>query len=260
YPDSPPELPVHEVAAGEFLSTLLDIINPLQHIPLVSNLYREITGDEIEPAARVVGGAVFGGPLGFASATANVVLEQASGRDMMGHAVDMVTGGGDRNLLEAGEPTPDQMISTAEAATSDPGMGDIVWSGPRVVPSLARADYTTEKQGVTEALASSRVNTTKEYGQPTTDDPTTAVDDAAEAVAAGANTARPAWMAEAIEVAQQIEAARASGTQAPDPLRTSTPWMANAMLEALDKYEAMARDRSDRADEPDHGRERPDRS
>ncbi|MEP4884867.1 MAG: hypothetical protein ABJ215_00715, partial [Alphaproteobacteria bacterium] len=39
-----------------FFSTLLDIVNPLQHIPLVSSLYREITGDEISPSARIVGG------------------------------------------------------------------------------------------------------------------------------------------------------------------------------------------------------------
>jgi len=44
-----------------FFSTLLDVINPLQHIPLVSTLYREITGDEISPSARILGGGLFGG-------------------------------------------------------------------------------------------------------------------------------------------------------------------------------------------------------
>ena len=88
YPDSAINTPYEGTAdAGEFFSTLLDIINPLQHIPLVSTLYRELTGDDINPAARMVGGAVFGGPIGFASASANVLLEQASGTDVMGHAI-----------------------------------------------------------------------------------------------------------------------------------------------------------------------------
>jgi hypothetical protein len=79
YPDSADNTPYDTTGdAGNFFSTLLDIINPLQHIPLVSNIYREFTGDEIEPAARLVGGAVFGGPIGFASTTANVLIEQAS--------------------------------------------------------------------------------------------------------------------------------------------------------------------------------------
>ena len=43
---------------------LLDVINPLQHIPFVSTLYRALTGDTIAPASRVAGGAPFGGPIG----------------------------------------------------------------------------------------------------------------------------------------------------------------------------------------------------
>lgn len=35
----------------------LDIINPLQHIPVISTIYRQITGDEIGAAAKVIGGA-----------------------------------------------------------------------------------------------------------------------------------------------------------------------------------------------------------
>lgn len=88
YPDSESTAPYAGTAdAADFFSTLLDIINPLQHIPLDSSLYRELTGDEIKPAARLAGGAVFGGPIGFASATANVLIEQASGDDVLGHAM-----------------------------------------------------------------------------------------------------------------------------------------------------------------------------
>ena len=77
--------------ADDFLSTLLDIVNPLQHIPLVSTLYRDITGDEISPTASIVGGGLFGGPIGLASASANAIFEQASGDDLVGHALATVS-------------------------------------------------------------------------------------------------------------------------------------------------------------------------
>ncbi len=71
---------------------LVDIVNPLQHIPVVSSLYRWITGDEIAPAASIAGGAVFGGPLGAASAVAGVAIEEATGRDLGEHAIAMMFG------------------------------------------------------------------------------------------------------------------------------------------------------------------------
>lgn len=61
---------------------LLDIVNPLQHIPIVSTLYRNLTGDTIQPAARVMGGVLFGGVIGGAAAIANAVVEQSDGQDL----------------------------------------------------------------------------------------------------------------------------------------------------------------------------------
>ena len=48
----------------------LDIINPLQHIPIVGTIYRHITGDEIGVVAQVAGGALFGGAIGAAAGVA----------------------------------------------------------------------------------------------------------------------------------------------------------------------------------------------
>lgn len=71
---------------------LLDIINPLQHIPIVSAIYRRLTGDEISPAAEMAGGALFGGPLGLAGSVANMVVDETTGRDLGEHAMAMVFG------------------------------------------------------------------------------------------------------------------------------------------------------------------------
>jgi len=47
---------------------VLDAINPLQHVPVLSSIYRAISGEEIHPVSRIAGDALYGGILGLASA------------------------------------------------------------------------------------------------------------------------------------------------------------------------------------------------
>ena len=72
---------------------ILDVINPLQHIPFVSTLYRALTGDTIAPASRVAGGALFGGPIGAAVSLVNTIVGEWSGKDISDHVVAFFTGG-----------------------------------------------------------------------------------------------------------------------------------------------------------------------
>jgi hypothetical protein len=69
-------------ADGFTFADLLDLINPLQHIPVVSTIYREVTGDEIAPAAKFIGSTLLGGVPGLAVATLNSVLEDTTGMDI----------------------------------------------------------------------------------------------------------------------------------------------------------------------------------
>lgn len=68
----------------------LDIINPLQHIPVISTLYRSITGDEIDPAAKIAGGTLYGGPIGAISSLIDVVVDYGTGKDIGEHAMTLV--------------------------------------------------------------------------------------------------------------------------------------------------------------------------
>jgi len=93
---------------------LLDVINPLQQLPIVGSIYREISGDTIKPASRIMGGVLFGGltgglsllgcVTGGASALANVVVEKETGKDIAGNAVAAAFGEGDKT--EIAEDTP----------------------------------------------------------------------------------------------------------------------------------------------------------
>jgi hypothetical protein len=78
-----PKLP--DIKNDDFFGSfadLLDVINPLQHIPGVSNIYQAITGDTISSGAKIAGDALFGGPIGLFASIANAVVAQESGKDI----------------------------------------------------------------------------------------------------------------------------------------------------------------------------------
>lgn len=90
---------VGENAPG--LGDFLQVLNPLQHLPLIGTAYRALTGATIEPAARVVGGLIFGGPFGMISSLVNAVVAETSGGDIGDHMLAMVGAG-----KAPGGPTP----------------------------------------------------------------------------------------------------------------------------------------------------------
>ena len=103
---------------------LLDVVNPLQHIPIISSVYREITGDTIKPVAEVAGGALFGGVIGMAASVANVVFEKVAGEDPVMLAYNTVTGNDDDSAPVAlakndPAPSPVQLASAKPAVASD---------------------------------------------------------------------------------------------------------------------------------------------
>lgn len=111
---------------------IVDIINPLQHIPVVSSIYRELTGDEIGAAPRMAGGFLFGGPIGLAVSGANVAVEAYSGQDVGEHAIaffkdaagygdDVVVAGADAAAGGAGAAAPanDPVALAQQAMAAD---------------------------------------------------------------------------------------------------------------------------------------------
>ena len=54
---------------------IVDAVNPLQHIPLISSIYRNISGDSISDVPKFVGGALYGGPLGLVAALGRYIIE-----------------------------------------------------------------------------------------------------------------------------------------------------------------------------------------
>ncbi len=78
---------------GDFLN----LVNPLNYIPVVSNLYHQANGTQASPVSSIIGGALFGGPLGMAMAGINAVFEAATGKGVIGSIANAVTGDEGKN-------------------------------------------------------------------------------------------------------------------------------------------------------------------
>ena len=75
---------------GFTFGDIFDIINPLQHIPIVSTIYRAITGDDIAVAPKVAGGALFGGVIGLVVSIIDTAIEQITGQDAGEHILALL--------------------------------------------------------------------------------------------------------------------------------------------------------------------------
>jgi hypothetical protein len=126
---TPPSTP--ENSATSFLDIVkgvLDVINPLQHIPVIGALYRHLTGDEISSMARVAGDALYGGPIGAAIGMADVVLQKTTGNDIGETAIALATG-------SKRSPASDPVL-----ALNDLKNTQIIWDTPPVPAQSVMAD------------------------------------------------------------------------------------------------------------------------
>ncbi|SMH62975.1 hypothetical protein [Azospirillum agricola] len=82
-PPEPKENLAEKMEVG--FEDLLDVVNPLQQLPVVSSVYREATGESISIPARLAGGFLFGGPAGLIGSAAMVVFEEITGDSVLGH-------------------------------------------------------------------------------------------------------------------------------------------------------------------------------
>lgn len=87
FSDAAPAPATADKSPGLTFHDLLDVINPLQHLPIISTIYRAITGDGISAAARIAGDTLFGGVYGFVSGVVNAVVQGETGKDVGGHVM-----------------------------------------------------------------------------------------------------------------------------------------------------------------------------
>ncbi len=270
-PPSPAAKPEEAASGADFFWNLLDVINPLQHIPVISTIYRALTGDEISPAAKLAGGTLFGGPLGAAAAIASIAVEEATGSDVGELVYAAISGGGapasENQLAQAPvlaqappqAPAPAQTAALRPPGPPEPPRDTIIWNGVRQLPLLASltgpppalastpGDPNTEVEPA--AIAATTLMAPPPKSQSATRGTNTEPDPAAPTVpqnrSAATATPSAAWLTTALTQAETLESANARGDTS---LRLeSQPWLADAMMQALDQYESLAKRRQGQA-------------
>jgi hypothetical protein len=113
-----------EKGDGFGLADFIDIINPLQHIPIVATIYRTFSGDQIGAAPRVIGGALWGRVGGFVAGLANAVVEWWSGKDIGDHIYAALFG-----------------PSNKDPNASEVAQKKVMPSGPLATPSKPRSGH-----------------------------------------------------------------------------------------------------------------------
>lgn len=189
------------VSADDFsFGDLLDVINPLQHIPILSAFYRSITGDTISPTATVAGGLLFGGPLGMLASAADAIFAQENGGKDMGQA------------LIAG------LVSPANNKTANVSVADDTDT------LTEQADDGKKQQRLAQDEA----------------------DDSGDAETSAVNIAElpPAQFTPMIQTNPAKDAAPIAPIAMEKPAPVVPAQMPLHMMQALDKYEAMMRERN----------------
>ena len=141
-PAAPSQAPAKSDDGWDFsFKNLLDIVNPLQHIPIVSAIYRKLTGDIPATPEKIAGDTLYGGVIGFVSSLADSAFEAVTGKDF-GDTVLAFFTGGDKPALVAQASTPP---SNAAPLPAMPGAGS---------DTALRAAVAYRKSiGMTESLA-----------------------------------------------------------------------------------------------------------
>lgn len=121
---------------------VLDLVNPLQHLPVVATVYRRLTGDVIAPAMALAGGALFGGPIGAGLAAFGLAVKSGMAKQPAPEPVNAAVASLHSPAVRAAMRAHGPPAAVAGARPRPPG-GDVVaaaYTRPGLPVHLARVD------------------------------------------------------------------------------------------------------------------------
>lgn len=130
---------------NSFFDDLLDIINPLQHIPIVSTIYGALTGDKIGPLEQIAGDTLYGGLTGLVTSVAGEAFTQATGKSVGDTLLALFKDDNSTKLASAAtylvrpSDAQTQIASAAQAATTAPAVPYSSLAMPAVATNAAPA-------------------------------------------------------------------------------------------------------------------------
>jgi len=98
---------------------VIDAINPLNHIPIVSDVFASATDHKASTASKLIGGTLLGGPIGFVASLATIIFENATGESPTQAAYAALTGttAQPTQLADVTPPEPVELAGLSPAAS-----------------------------------------------------------------------------------------------------------------------------------------------
>lgn len=246
---------------------LLDIVNPLQHIPVVGSIYRYLTGDEPSGGARIVGDSIYGGPIGFGvSVVSTAFLTDSKGEDMgeqlladvFGPRNDSPTVGTPVVASAAAPPkvaaaaatsaaAPQELSSSSGQVTATPApaqpvaMNNLFRSAPAATPATPEQAFLAQNAQFQKQITQGRgANGAVISGRPV---PLELTSNLLPSVPGGMHVVMPPGTSAPAATPAAAPAAPAQAPATTQPAATGAvpapnP-IAQKMLDALDKYEQL---------------------
>ena len=121
-----------------FIVGVFDMLNPLEHIPVISTIYEKITGHKMSSMARIAGDTLYGGPIGAAVGIANVVSEKKTGKDIGENVMAMFSS----KSKTPGAVDPKAVVDDSKAvqlAVANAPKANVDWDAPASAASTALA-------------------------------------------------------------------------------------------------------------------------
>ena len=254
-----PQVPAHpsawHSASGFGFRDLIDIVNPLQHLPIIGSIYRWATGDRPGDASRIAGDALYGGPIGVAFGLVGAAMEDSSGHDL-GERVLSAMFDSDKKTTAVASATPPAGGAASSrpsvaappnsvAPAGTPGTAQASAAAPPAVPDHAPMPLFG---GIAHMPPGAR-------SQPQQPQPGQSDDAARDFLAHKASLQREVSGAPGAAVltrpiplvtpAGALPPARPSGAPAPVAATVASPPIdvSQKMLDALDKYMKMEKER-----------------
>jgi hypothetical protein len=191
---------------GFTFGDFLDIINPLQHIPVVSSIYRRLTGDTIDNGAQLAGDCLFGGPLGYLGYVANSAYADGHDGQSIGDSVVAFFAGPEKGK----DAAPETMVADASASATAAG------AAARFEPAAGSATDDDQIADIPEHIIE---------------------DDEVE----DAQSEKTLFNAAREESGRRAQA-REEGAAVPNgAIASEGGWFSDVMLSALDRYKQAAR-------------------
>jgi hypothetical protein len=98
--------PAGETTLGSTFEDILDIVNPLQHLPVVGTLYRAMTGDKMDTLPKIAGDTLYGGLWGAVGSLADTAFEAITGKDFGATVLALITGSEDEKPVALAQNIP----------------------------------------------------------------------------------------------------------------------------------------------------------